>query len=77
MINESVLKGKWKEIKGEMQRTWGNITNDEWDKAQGSATELSGLLQKKYGIAKDEAERKIGDIVTRYSDDSKSTSYKH
>lgn len=70
-INENVLKGSWKQVKGEMQRMWGNITDDEWDKAQGDATALSGLVQKKYGLTQTEVESKFNDIFSRFTPDGK------
>ena len=79
-VNENVLKGSWKQIKGEMQRLWGNISDDEWDKAQGSATALSGLVQKKYGLSQTEVESKFNEIFNRYSDEASrrvDDTYKH
>jgi len=67
-INENVLKGSWKQVKGEMQRLWGDITDDEWDQAQGNATALAGLVQKKYGLSQTEVETKFNDIFSRFSD---------
>ncbi len=74
MINENILRGNWKQIKGEMQRAWGNITNDEWDRAQGSATALSGLVQKRYGISQEEVETKFNEIVSHFDADKKASS---
>jgi uncharacterized protein YjbJ (UPF0337 family) len=77
-INEHVLKGSWKQVKGEMQRLWGDITDDEWDRAQGNATALSGLVQKKYGLTQDEVETKFNDIFSRFSKpEDKKDSYQH
>lgn len=70
-MNKDIIQGKWKEIKGDIQKAWGKITNDELDRAKGNATELAGLVQKKYGIAKDEASRKIDGIFEKYSNDRK------
>jgi len=67
-MNENVLKGSWKQVKGEMQRLWGDITNDEWDQAQGNATSLAGLVQKKYGLSQAEVETKFNDIFSRFSE---------
>ena len=38
---------------------WGEITDDEWTKAAGRRDEMVGLVQKRYGRAKDEAEREV------------------
>lgn len=34
-FNENTIKGKWLEIKGEIQKSWGKLTDDEIDKTQG------------------------------------------
>ncbi len=65
--NENVLKGSWNQVKGDMQRLWGKITDDEWDQAKGSATSLAGLVQKKYGLTESEVEAKFNEIFDRYS----------
>ena len=28
-MNEDILKGKWKEIKGEVKQKWGKLTDDD------------------------------------------------
>jgi uncharacterized protein YjbJ (UPF0337 family) len=42
-----------------VRQQWGSLTNDDLDVIEGKRTELSGRLQKRYGIARDEAERQI------------------
>ena len=65
-MNEDILKGKWKEIKGEVQRAWGNLTNDELEKAKGNATSIAGLVQQKYGMKKEEAEKSINALINKF-----------
>lgn len=67
-MNSSILSGKWKEIKGEIQKTWGELTSDELDRTQGNATSLIGLIEQKFGMAKDEASKKINELLARYQD---------
>lgn len=67
-MNSSILSGKWKEIKGEIQKTWGELTSDEIDRTQGNATSLIGLIEQKFGLAKDEASKKIHELLGRYED---------
>lgn len=74
MLNENILKGKWKEIKGEIQKAWGNISGDDMDKASGNVKSLAGLVQKKYGLAQSEAEQKINSIIARFGDSEKDES---
>jgi uncharacterized protein YjbJ (UPF0337 family) len=67
-MNNSTLSGKWKEIKGEVMKTWGELTSDEVDRTQGNAQSLVGLLEQKFGMAKDEASKKINDLIAKHSD---------
>lgn len=66
-MNKEVVEGKWTQLKGEIQKTWGKITGDELEKTKGDLKSISGLVQERYGLAKDEADRKLSDISTRFS----------
>ncbi|MDD4976123.1 MAG: CsbD family protein [Bacteriovorax sp.] len=65
-LNEDTAKGKWLEIKGEVQKTWGKLTNDELDKTKGDIKIISGLLQQKYGKAEKDYNEKLSNIFKRY-----------
>lgn len=65
-MNKDIIQGKWKEIKGDLQKTWGKITDDEWEKTKGDATAIAGILQQKYGFAKDEASEKVSGVMNRH-----------
>ena len=60
-MNWDQVEGNWKQLKGKAQQTWGDITDDEWTKVKGRRTELSGLLQSKYGTAKEAADKQVDD----------------
>src|SRR5512141_2370901 len=63
---EDVLKGKWKEIKGGVKAKWGKLTDDDLTQVEGNQEKLLGLLQQKYGYAKDKAEQEYKDFIGRY-----------
>lgn len=65
-MNKDMIQGKWKEIKGDLRKTWGNITDDEWEQTKGDATAIAGVLQQRYGIAKDDAQRKVSKVMDKY-----------
>ena len=67
-MNEQILKGQWKEIKGEIQKNWGQITSDELEKAKGNAKAILGLIQQRYGHSQEEVSRKLDSIFTRFQD---------
>ena len=58
-MNESILKGKWKQIKGNVKKQWGELTDDDLDVVEGNAEILSGKIQEKYGKTKEEADEEI------------------
>jgi len=67
-MNESIVKGKWKEIKGEIQKHWGNLTGDELDKAEGNFTAISGIIQQKYGHQKEDVGQRLQSIYSKFGE---------
>jgi uncharacterized protein YjbJ (UPF0337 family) len=59
IMNESILKGKWNQIKGNVKKQWGELTDDDLDVIEGNAQILSGKIQEKYGKTKDEADKAV------------------
>ncbi|MEO1280483.1 MAG: CsbD family protein [Pseudomonadota bacterium] len=58
-MNWDVIEGNWKQFKGEAQKQWGKLTDDELDKAAGNRQQLEGMIQERYGVARDEAKEQI------------------
>jgi len=65
-MNEDILKGKWKEIKGSVKEQWGNLTDNDLTEIAGKQEKLVGLLQSKYGYSKDKAEEEYKKFISRY-----------
>lgn len=63
-MNQDQIVGNWKQIKGQVQQKWGKLTNDDVDVINGKREELSGKIQERYGVAKDEAEKQIKEFET-------------
>ena len=60
-MNWDTIEGTWKQVTGRAMAKWGDITGDEWSSISGRRDEIVGLVQKKYGHAKDAAEREVDD----------------
>jgi uncharacterized protein YjbJ (UPF0337 family) len=58
-MNWDRIEGNWMELKGKVHQQWGKLTNDDLETIHGKRIELAGRLQRRYGVAKDEAERQI------------------
>jgi uncharacterized protein YjbJ (UPF0337 family) len=59
------IERSWNELKGEVKRRWGKLTDEDVELIKGKYTELLGLLQERYGHAKEQAEREINDWAKR------------
>ncbi len=60
-MNWDQIEGKWKQYKGKALETWGDMTDDEFDRVAGKRDQMVGLVQEKYGRAKSDAEREVDD----------------
>lgn len=58
-MNEEILRGKWTQLKGNVQKQWGKLTDDDLDLIEGNAKILVGKLQERYGMTKEEAEKQV------------------
>jgi uncharacterized protein YjbJ (UPF0337 family) len=61
-MNEDILKGKWRQIKGEVKSRWGKLTDDDVDRVEGDAEKLIGRVQERYGYQRDEAQREVDEF---------------
>ncbi|WP_299968991.1 CsbD family protein [uncultured Roseobacter sp.] len=62
-MNWDIIKGNWKQMTGSVKSKWGELTDDEVDQVEGDRERLAGLIQERYGVAKDEAERQIDAFI--------------
>lgn len=63
-MNWDQIEGKWKQLKGQAQAKWGDITGDEWDSIDGRREKLVGVVQERYGRKKEEAEKEVDDWLS-------------
>lgn len=61
-MNKDTLMGNWKQLKGKVRKEWGKLTDDDIDQIEGNYEILAGRLQERYGLSRDEVDRKINDF---------------
>ena len=61
-MNAQIFKGTWEEIKGKVKQKWAALTDDDLLKLEGKHEEIYGLLEKRYGYAKDDAQKMIDEL---------------
>ena len=52
-------KGKWKQQLGAAKIAWGKLTEDELLRLEGHEQKLAGLVQERYAITRDEADKQV------------------
>ena len=75
-MNQDILEGKWKQVKGEVKNFWGKLTDDDVTRLDGSSEKLAGVLQERYGYTKDEAHKEITQFLNHVDRKLDTTPYK-
>jgi uncharacterized protein YjbJ (UPF0337 family) len=58
-MNQDQFNGKWRQLRGAVQKQWGKLTNNDLDQIQGNYDQLVGKIQEKYGTAREEIDRQM------------------
>lgn len=58
-MNKDQFQGAWKQLAGKVKEKWGKLTDDDIARINGKREALIGLIQQKYGIAKERAEEEL------------------
>ena len=62
-MNWDQIEGNWKQYRGKAKAKWGELTDDDLAAIAGRREQLAGVLQERYGIAKEEAHRELDAFV--------------
>jgi uncharacterized protein YjbJ (UPF0337 family) len=69
-MNWDQMEGKWKQMRGSVKQQWGKLTDSDLDQIAGKRDVLLGKLQERYGIAREEAQRKADEWLKTVMDTS-------
>lgn len=64
--HQDIIKGKWRQLKGDVKAKWGRLTDDDLDVIDGNREKLLGRIQETYGVARKEAEDQLKDWERSY-----------
>lgn len=70
-MNEDTVKGKWTEIKGDIQNAWGKLSHDDLESTKGNISAIAGLIQQRYGETKETVMEKLNGFFGRAEDGAK------
>jgi len=67
MVNAQVLQGQWNQVRGELKKKWGQLTEDDLKFTNGNIDQLIGRIQSKTGEARDAIEKFLGEATAQGS----------
>lgn len=56
-MTQDMLRGAWKELRGNVKKQWGKLTDDDMMEIDGNKDILIGKLQQRYGYSRAQAEK--------------------
>lgn len=61
-MNKDQVKGQWDQLVGKAKRVWGELTDDDVLKADGSTDKLFGVIEKRFGDTKEMIKSKLDNL---------------
>ncbi len=53
------IEGNWKQAQGKIKEKWGKLTDDDLTMVNGQREQLEGVIQQRYGMAKDQVRKDV------------------
>jgi uncharacterized protein YjbJ (UPF0337 family) len=61
-MNQDQVKGTATQLSGKIKETWGRLSDDDIALANGQRDQFFGKLQQTYGIAKEDAQKRLAEL---------------
>lgn len=68
-IDKDMLMSRWKEISALAMKKWDSISEKDLEKVKGNAASLVALVQEKFGVSREEATKKVEELMQKYPKD--------
>lgn len=62
-MNWDHMEGAWDQYKGQVKQKWGKLTDDDLMYIAGSRDRLVGVLQQRYGLARERIEEQVEEFA--------------
>ena len=67
-MNDDILAGQWKQMKGSLTSWWGQFNDDDFDNIGGQKDKLIGWVQEKYGRTREQAAQEVDARLKEYTE---------
>lgn len=75
MMNQKISQQNWSSVKGDIQKSFSNLSADELENTHGDADLLTDLVAKKAGLDPADAEKRLDEIIARYRSEASANSF--
>ena len=58
-MNWDQIEGNWNQLRGDVREQWGRLTDDDLLVIDGKRENLIEIIQERYGLGRQEAERQV------------------
>jgi uncharacterized protein YjbJ (UPF0337 family) len=65
MVNAQALQGQWNQIRGELKKKWGQLTDDDLRFNNGNIDQLVGRIQQRTGEAREAIEQYLTEATSQ------------
>ena len=65
MVNTQELQGQWNQVRGQLKKKWGQLTDDDLKFANGNLDQLVGKIQHKTGEAREAIESFLDELTSQ------------
>jgi len=65
MVNAQALQGQWNQIRGELKKKWGQLTDDDLRFNNGNIDQLVGKIQQRTGEAREAIEQYLTEATSQ------------
>ena len=62
-MNRDQIEGNWNQVKGKAKRIWGELSDDDIKRAEGSVDKLCGIIQERFGDTKETIKKRIDQVT--------------
>jgi len=65
MVNTQILQGQWNQVRGQLKKKWGQLTDDDLRLTNGNVDQLIGKIQHKTGEAREAIEQFLDELTSQ------------
>jgi uncharacterized protein YjbJ (UPF0337 family) len=66
-MNDDIVKGQWKQMRGDVRTNFGKLTDDDMEQINGNMESLMGKIQERYGYTKEQAKQEWDQFWNNFS----------